>query len=244
MQKNALISLLFSITVLLLSGCATKENPDPYESMNRAIFSFNTQANKYVVGPATDAYVYAIPASPRNGIDNFFNNLGNVGNVINDLLQAEWYWAYNDTGRFVLNTIFGVFGFFDVAKTVGLYRHPQNFGITLGKWGYKNSAYFVIPILGPSTIRDTAALIPDYWVYPLQYDEINFPYNLAITGIYGLNLSSKYLPQLNNLTEFAFDPYIAARNAYLQYINHLIDPKENSDNDMNIRERSRLPTNY
>lgn len=220
----------------LLFGCATVKNPDPYEPMNRAIFKFNNTAYEYVIGPTTNAYVYVTPTGFRNGVNNFFSNLGNVGNVGNDLLQAEWYYAFSDTSRFVLNTIFGVFGLFDVASTIGLKPHTQNFGLTLAKWGYTNSAYLVLPIIGPSTVRDTIGIVPDYLVYPLQYGQMPFPTNLAVTGLYGINKSSLFLPQYNNLTEFAFDPYIAVRNAYLQSMNHLIDPKKANKNKKDTAE--------
>ncbi|MCF6775672.1 VacJ family lipoprotein [Thiotrichales bacterium 19X7-9] len=235
MHKQVINSILLLLSVLFISSCATKSNPDPYEPMNRAIFNFNDTAYKYAVGPATDAYVYTVPGEFRSGINNFFTNLGNVSNITNDLLQAEWYYAFVDSSRLVLNTIFGVFGFFDVAKTVGLNRHTQTFGLTLAKWGYTNSAYLVLPIIGPSTVRDTIGLIPDYYLYPLQYSKIPFPLNLATAGIYGLNQSAIYLPQYNSLTEFAFDPYVATRNAYLQYMNHLIDPNKNPDAGVNFK---------
>ncbi|MCF6764505.1 VacJ family lipoprotein [Thiotrichales bacterium 19S3-7] len=235
MHKHIINTMLLVLAMMLFSGCATKQNPDPYESMNRAIFNFNDTTYKYAIGPATDAYVYTVPGEFRNGVDNFFSNLGNVSNITNDLLQAEWYYAFVDSSRFVLNSIFGVFGLFDVAKTIGLEAHTQTFGLTLAKWGYTNSAYLVIPIIGPSTVRDTIGLVPDYLLYPLQYGSIPFPLNLATAGLYGVNQSSIYLPQYNNITEFAFDPYIATRNAYLQYMNHLIDPKGNPNKGVNLK---------
>lgn len=217
--------------LIALSGCATatKDNPDPYEGYNRAIYSFNGYAYDYAVGPVADAYTFVLPTMFQHGVSNFFNNTFEISHVVNDLLQFEFANAGKDATRFVLNTIFGVVGLFDVATTIGLEPRQQNFGLTMAKWGWEDSAYFVLPLAGPSTVRDTLGVIPDAFMNPLLYasTSIFLPgYNgglisdgvsWGIFGVYAVSQASIFLPQMEGLTEYAIDPYIAVRNAYLQY---------------------------
>ena len=225
------LALTGGIVVLSACATATKDNPDPYESYNRAMFSFNQYTYDYVFDPVTDVYAFIFPTPVRHGIGNFFNNIFEVPHVINDILQLDFVNAGNDAGRFVINTVFGFAGFVDVARTIGLEPHIQTFGLTLASWGWEDSTYVVLPFLGPSTIRDTVSYIPDIYFNPITYVAgptiflagysgfglISDGVAWGVTGAYALNEASIYLPFYYNATEFAIDPYIAVRDGYMQY---------------------------
>ncbi|WP_119344397.1 MlaA family lipoprotein [Facilibium subflavum] len=204
-------------SALLLSGCATQQNRDPLEGYNRAIFAFNQVSYDYALIPLANGYDYVVPDPVQNGIDNAYNNILEPGRMANDLLQLNVYYFLKDTARFVANTVFGVFGLFDVAKTMGLPRRQQNFGFTLAYWGYKTSPYFVVPLFGPSTIGNSIGDIVDTAFNPLSYTYVA-PKEVGWSafGIYKANQGVQYLPQYKKLTNSAIDPYVAVRNAYLQ----------------------------
>lgn len=228
MLKTARVALIAGI-IFIASGCATKQNPDPLEGYNRAMFSFNSYAYEYAIGPVVDVYDFVLPDDAQHGVGNFFNNSFEISHVVNDILQWQWAEAGKDATRLVLNTIFGVFGLFDVAASIGLPPHQQNFGLTMAKWGWEESAYFVWPLAGPSTIRDTVGVIPDIYLNPWTYasstiflfyanpDYISQGLSWGLFGLYSVNQAAIYLPQMNGLTQYAIDPYIAVRNAYLQF---------------------------
>jgi len=203
-------------TMMLLSSCATQQNLDPMEGYNRVAFQFNMDFNKTFVEPAISGYQYVVPSDARTGVRNFFNNIFTVPAIANDVLQLNWRYTLNDVGRLVLNTTLGLFGLIDVASKVGLEPHTQSFGLTLARWGiWRDSPYFVIPFLGPSTLRDTFSLVPDYFMNPIHYIRPTW-YQYPIAGLYMLQLATDTLPKLYFITEDAIDPYIATRNAYLQ----------------------------
>lgn len=228
MVKNCRILVLIFI-LFAASGCATKENPDPLESYNRVMFGFNEYAYEYAIGPVTEIYTFVLPEDFQHGVTNFFNNTFEISHFVNDLLQLEFADAGISISRFAINTTMGILGFFDVAEKFGLPGHVQNFGLTFAYWGWDESAYLVLPLAGPTTVRDTVALLPDYYLNPLNYayTSILLPgYNggflsdgvaWGIFGVYAVNQASIYLPQMDNLTEYAIDPYIAVRNAFLQF---------------------------
>ena len=203
-------------TVLLLSGCATQQNPDPLEGYNRVAFQFNMDFNKTFVEPAVSGYKYVVPSEARTGVRNFFNNIFTVPDIANDVLQLNWRYTLRDVGRLVLNTTLGLFGVIDVASKVRLEPHTQSFGLMLARWGiWPDSPYFIIPVLGPSTLRDTLSLVPDYFMNPVSYVRPTW-HQYPIAGLYMLQLATDTLPKLDSITQDAIDPYIAMRNAYLQ----------------------------
>ena len=235
MKKVVLKTVGVGLIALSLAGCATKGNPDPYEGYNRAMFKFNAAAYEYAVGPVTDGYTYITPAFFREGTRNFFDNTFEVPRFGNSILQADPGEAGKHALRLVLNTVFGVFGLFDVASTMGLPAEENNFGLTLAKWGYRDSPYFVLPFMGPSTVRDTIGLIPDYFMNPFNLDFyfnsprfVNVYLNYGLSGLYVVNTGAEFLPKYYNLTDYAIDPYIAVRNAYLQYTNAKIKERFDS----------------
>ncbi|SEM71926.1 phospholipid-binding lipoprotein MlaA [Pseudomonas sp. ok272] len=135
---------------------------DPMESWNRRVYHFNYRFDQWVALPVVDGYRYVTPSFLRTGVSNFFNNLGDVGNLVNSLLQFKGHRSMEVTGRLLLNTTLGVGGLWDPATAMGLPRQSEDFGQTLGFYGVPDGAYFVLPLLGPSNIRDTAGLAVDY----------------------------------------------------------------------------------
>ena len=214
------------VLILLLCGCATKNNPDPLEPYNRAVFKLNDYSYRYVFDPINSVYTTITPDFFREGTTNFFDNTFEFSRTGNSILQGDLAAAGKHILRFTLNTIFGVFGLVDVAQNMGLPAHPNTFGMTLYKWGYTNSAYFVLPLLGPSTLRDTIGMVPDYFMDPINIDAyfvanplLSDGVGYGMTGLYVINTNSNFLPKYSAMTKYAIDPYIATRNAYLQYTN-------------------------
>jgi phospholipid-binding lipoprotein MlaA len=148
---------------------ATELNSDPYERLNRNLFAFNDGLDRYLMKPVSKGYDTIMPVPLSRGITNFFNNLGEPRTVFNAALQGKLVQAASSTVRFVINTTLGVGGLFDVARHGGMKPHKEDFGQTLAVWGVKGSSYFVIPILGPSSVRDTTGEIVDFFTYPLLY---------------------------------------------------------------------------
>ncbi|WP_116964618.1 VacJ family lipoprotein [Fastidiosibacter lacustris] len=217
-------TISISTFALALSGCATQQNRDPWEGYNRAIFKFNQITYDYAFIPAAKGYVYIVPNEVQTGIDNTYNNILEPGRVANNLLQFNLDYAWRDTARFLANTIFGVFGLFDVGKTLGLPRRTQNFGFTLAKWGYRYSPYFILPILGPNTFGGATGNLVDSVFNPLNYTYISpRVVSWSAYGIYKSNEGVQYLSLYERLMNSSIDPYIAARNAYLQNYDYELD---------------------
>lgn len=218
MMITRLVFGLVALFIAMNSAAATYySNPDdPYEDFNRHAFKLNEGIDKAIFKPVATVYKTVLPWPVTKGVNNFFSNLREVPTVINDLLQAKFYQATSDTWRFVINSTVGVFGLIDVASKIGLEKHYQDLGLTLATWGYKNSAYLVLPIFGPSTVRDGIA-------FPINNAYFNiYPYIYPVTTrntLYGLNLINTRA-QLLEVDKFieqaAFDRYSFERNAYLQ----------------------------
>jgi phospholipid-binding lipoprotein MlaA len=214
MQKAAL-----ALFALLLAGCATvpsgKPDPrDPWEGFNRASYKFNDALDRAIAKPVAKGYKKVTPRVVRTGVSNFLSNLDTISTVVNDVLQGKMKQAGRDSGRFLLNSTLGLGGLFDPASAAGFERNDEDFGQTLGKWGVKSGPYLMLPILGPSTVRDTFARIPDQFTYPVNYLEDDST-RYIIRGFDFLDLRAGLLdlePQL----EKSYDKYAFIRNAWLQ----------------------------
>lgn len=204
------------LLALMLTGCATQANKDPLEGINRGIYKFNDAADKAVIKPVAGAYKAVVPSPIRSGVNNFFSNLGTFVTAINDLLQFKFNKAMDDAGRFVINSTVGILGVIDVASMDNVPKNNEDFGQTLGYWGVGSGAYVMLPLLGPSTLRDTGGLAVDTWAFdPIGY--IDEP--AARNGLYVLKFVDKraqYLPASDLLDEAALDPYVFMRDAYMQ----------------------------
>jgi phospholipid-binding lipoprotein MlaA len=201
-----------------LGGCATSgaKNPDdPLEGYNRAMFSFNDKLDRYALKPAATAYQKLLPSFMQTGINNFFGNLGDVWTAANNLLQGRGEDGVSDVMRFAVNSTFGLLGFIDVASDAGLQKHRQDFGLTLGVWGVRPGPYLVLPLLGSSTIRDTAALPLDFEAYPWQHVQ-RIDVRNSGTALRLIDARASLLSASNLLEEAALDRYEFIRDAYLQ----------------------------
>lgn len=203
----------------LAAGCSTMTDRadayDPWEGLNRKTFAFNDALDQAVLKPVAKGYEKVTPGFVREGVNNFFGNLEDVGTGLNNFLQGKVGQGLSDTGRVVVNTVLGVFGLWDVATPMGLEKHDEDFGQTLGSWGVPPGPYFVIPILGPSTVRDAPARFVDpqwYWPRVLDNDTLYW----SIFGVDKVRQRANLLKAETLLDEAAIDRYTFIRDAWWQ----------------------------
>lgn len=185
---------------------------DPWEGINRPIFSFNDTLDTYALKPLAQGYQFVTPHIAQVGIHNFFNNLGEAKNLANNLLQAKFHSAGVDTSRFLLNSTIGLVGLIDVATPMGLQRSDEDFGQTLGYWGVNSGPYLVLPLLGPSTLRDAPAILPDTYANPVRYIG-DVPTRNSLYGMSMIDGRAQYLKSEKLITG---DKYNFIRSVYLQ----------------------------
>ncbi|WP_404980760.1 MULTISPECIES: MlaA family lipoprotein [Caballeronia] len=208
---------------LVMTGCATgpDRNPrDPLEPMNRTIFKINDGLDTYVARPVAQFYVDWTPSPFRTAVSNFFSNLGDFSNFANNLLQLKITDATQDLMRIAMNSVFGIGGLIDIASPAGLPKHHQDFGLTLGHYGMPSGPYLVLPLLGPSSVRDSTTWLVDWRVNPVSYagSEIRWP-------LYGVNFVSAradLLGATDLLSQAALDKYAFVRDAYTQRRQYLL----------------------
>ncbi len=197
----------------------TNTQSDPIEGINRAVFAFNETADRFVLKPLATGYHYVTPDPVESGINRMFNNAGELVNIANDLLQGKFALAGTDTGRFLINSTLGLAGFFDVAKDLGLPANEgEDFGQTLGFWGVGEGAYIVLPLFGPSNLRDAPGLVVDSFLNPIgEIDHVP-----TRNHIYGAQAISERSQLLEAEKLIHGDKYIFIRDAYLQRRRHLV----------------------
>jgi phospholipid-binding lipoprotein MlaA len=217
-QRGSLGAAVLAVAVLS-TGCATgpHANPkDPLEPMNRSISRFNDSLDENVLKPVATGYQDVTPDLVQKGVRNVFNNLSDIWSTVNNGLQLKGRDTAESLMRSVVNTVFGVYGIFDVATPIGLQRHPEDFGQTLGAWGVPNGPYVVLPLFGPSTLRDTAGMPVDTSVdYVRNLDHI--PTRNSAMALRVVDKRASLLGASNLLSEAAIDKYSFTRDAYLQY---------------------------
>jgi phospholipid-binding lipoprotein MlaA len=203
-------------SALLLSGCATTSNPkDPFEKFNRAMFSFNDTVDRVALKPAATAYKNVTPSFVQTGVNNFFGNLSDLWSSLNNFAQLKGKNGLNDFGRFAVNSTFGVFGLFDWATPSGMPKHNEDLGQTLGYWGVPPGPYLMLPLLGPSTLRDTAALPGDWWGDPLTHVN-DIPWRNSGIVVRAVDQRASVLDASNLLEDAALDRYEFIRDGYMQ----------------------------
>ena len=217
LHKLALALLLGAF--LGLGGCATGEdrNPrDPLEPLNRAVHSFNTDLlDRAVLKPLAQGYQYIMPEPANQGVTNFFNNLADIRSALNNLLQFKIGRAFSDVGRVAINSTVGVLGLIDVASNLNLPRHGEDFGQTLGVWGFGPGPFIVWPLLGPSSGRDSVGLVVDWYTDPITHiNDDNW--RLGLRGLDLIDTRADLLSASRVLEEAALDPYAFMRDAFLQ----------------------------
>jgi phospholipid-binding lipoprotein MlaA len=212
------------IAALVLTGCANAHNPaDPLEPLNRSIYKFNTTIDKAVVKPVAQGYSKVMPSVGKMMVSNFFSNLDDVVVTANDVLQLKLVQAASDGMRFLVNSTIGIYGLIDVASMGSLKKHNEDFGQTLGKWGVGSGAYLMLPILGPSSVRDGIGRYVD--TFPSLTTQIQDMQtrNQVYLGD-GINRRAELLNQEKVLDDAMLDPYEFIRDAYLQRrINQVYD---------------------
>jgi phospholipid-binding lipoprotein MlaA len=202
----------------LASGCASgpKANPvDPFEPFNRGVMRFNDVVDEAVLVPAATAYRRVLPSLVRTGVNNFFGNLADVWSFANSVMQLKLEHSAQTFMRVNVNTVFGLGGLLDIATEAGIDRHSEDFGQTLGRWGVPSGPYVVLPLLGSSTVRDTAALTIDR-----QGDLLNLihdiPWRNSFYFVRVVDARSNFLRASQLLDNAALDKYTFTRDAYLQ----------------------------
>lgn len=195
-----------------------KEIYDPFEPINRVIFKFNNVADKIVLEPAAKGY-RKLPSPIQTGLGNFFSNLRLPLVIVNQFLQGQFGNAFSSTGRLVINTTIGIAGLVDVAEKVGLDEKEEDFGQTLATWGVGNGPYIVLPIFGPSNLRDAAGMFVTAATDPVNIylaDEGEGDLILFKTAGTAIDQRSKIIDEVNTLRENSVDYYAAVRSSYNQ----------------------------
>jgi phospholipid-binding lipoprotein MlaA len=231
----ALLARLAAAAALVtaLGGCATTaSNPaDPLEPLNRKVFAFNDAVDKAVLKPVAQGYRAVVPPLARAGVTNFFSNLEDPWISANNLLQGKVESALGDFLRFVFNSTIGLLGVLDVASEMGLEKHNEDFGQTLGRWGLRSGAYIVLPFLGPSTVRDGTARVVD-WQGDIVTHLDHVPTRNTLYATRVVSDRSNLFDATSILDEAALDRYTFVRDSWLQRRRSLVydgnPPREES----------------
>jgi phospholipid-binding lipoprotein MlaA len=229
--------------LVLLQACATVANPDPrdpLESFNRGVYGFNDGLDRAVVKPIATVYRDAAPQWFRKGVGNFFGNLGDVWSIVNNALQLRGQDTGDSIGRVMVNTTIGLGGWIDVASDLNIERHTADFGLTLGRWGVPPGPYMVLPLLGPFTLREVAALPVDQ-----QGNLVNQitddPTRYGLTVVNVVDIRAQYLRAGEVVDGAALDAYSFTRDAYLQRQRNRVYDGNPPDEDADPTETNKTP---
>ncbi len=224
-QSSLLKNFILFFNLILLSACASvpggPTEGDPFESYNRAMFSFNEGLDDYILKPVTEGYNTVMPRPVKTGVSNFFSNLGDIFVILNDLLQFKFKQAAQDTSRFVFNSTIGLLGLIDVATPMGIPRHNEDLGQTLATWGIGDGPYIVLPFFGSRTMRGTAGFIVES-VYDPVYKIKNQDTLWSTVSLRAIDTRYKLLKASRIVEQAALDKYSFIRDAYLQHRKNLI----------------------
>ena len=230
----AMASLL--VGAALLTGCATVARPDPndpLESYNRSMTRFNDQVDAMVLKPVATAYREVTPAPVRTGVSNFFANIGDVWSFVNNVLQLRAEAAGSSFMRVNVNTVFGLGGLLDVASELGIERYKQDFGLTLGRWGVGTGPYLVLPILGPSTLRDTLALPVDIKGNVVSHVDPVSARN-SLYALRAVDVRANLLRAGSVLDSAALDKYSFTRDVFLQVRGSQVDAAQRGNGQVDV----------
>lgn len=224
-RPHAPLALASLAAILLLNACAAlppgeRDPRDRFERMNRSVYRFNDALDRGIARPVATTYTRVTPQPIRTGVSNFFENLTYPATMGNDLLQGKPLQFTRDTARFIVNTTIGIGGLFDPATPMGLVANKEDFGQTLGRWGIPAGPYLVLPILGPSTVRDGFGDLVDQFADPKNYVKDD-PTRYSLWALRLLDRRAQLLGT-DNILQRSFDPYAFVRNAYLARRDYLI----------------------
>ena len=214
-----------ALMLAVLSGCASngeeRDPRDPWEGVNRGVYRFNDEFDKYVATPVAKGYQKVLHREIRSRVGNFFSNVQDIFIGVNNFLQGKFQDGVNDWARFAFNSTFGLLGIHDVASEWGLEKHNEDFGQTFGRWGSPSGPYLVLPFLGSSTVRDGIGTGFDYYFAPLG-EARPIALRNTLFGLYLVNTRAELLDASRILEEAALDRYVFQRDAYLQRRRSLI----------------------
>jgi len=227
------------IALLLLSGCATAPgrttNDDPLQGFNRGVYKFNTVVDNATLKPVAKGYQKITPQWMRTGVSNFFSNLGEPWTMVNELFQGKPKAMGQQTGRFLVNTVLGVGGLFDVASKMNLPGSNEDFGQTLAVWGVPSGPYVMLPLLGPSNIRDGFGRVPDYFGHPLTYVNLHWKARTELQVTSAVSARERLLG-IEGTLDKAYDKYGVIRDVWVQQREYQIydgnppQPKDDEEN--------------
>ncbi|GAA0844170.1 MAG: ABC transporter [Cupriavidus sp.] len=221
---------------LVLAGCATGPNAnpaDPLEPFNRGVSTFNDNLDKYALKPVAEGYQDYVPSPVRTAVGNFFSNVSDVYSAANNLLQGKPSRAAEDTMRVAINSVLGIGGLIDIATPAGLPKYKEDFGQTLGVWGMPSGPYLVLPLFGPSSVRDASGMVVDRFMDPTSYISPWYA-GLSLSAVRVVDGRAQLLGASNLIEAAALDKYAFLRDSYLQrrqYLIHDGNPPSQDDDD-------------
>ena len=221
-MKYSLAAVILS-ALLLIQGCSTSKktvshewntSPDPLEGLNRSIYAFNNKADKYILRPVANGYHSVMPDPAEKSVYTFFSNLGEPLSIVNNLLQGKLDGALNSTYRFTVNSTVGLFGLFDVAKHLGVDRKREDFGQTLAIWGVKPGPYLMLPLVGPTNLRDGISnAISTTAYYPIDEITSSDSGSIGLTALNVINARADLL-QFDKTIDGQLDPYLFIKSTF------------------------------
>jgi phospholipid-binding lipoprotein MlaA len=231
MKRKSVVLFAALSAALCIAGSARAQVSDPFEPVNRAIFSFNDALDRNVLKPVAQGYVNVVPSLIRRGVSNVFGNISDAFSAVNNALQGKREPLGNDLGRVLVNSTFGLGGIFDIASEGGIEKYNEDFGQTLGWWGLGPGPYLVIPILGPSNIRDATGLAVHAYVDPVTQIESD-GVMWGVIGLRAIDTRAALLGTEDLVSGAALDKYTFTRSAYMQRRKNLVyDGKPPKDDD-------------
>ena len=226
-------TVLYFVLLSVVSACGTTgkiSEGDPFENFNRGAFKFNQKMDKHIFNPIAEVYDDVLPEVVDEGISNFFSNVNDISVIANDILQGKFAQAFSDLGRLILNSTLGLGGFFDVATDAGLPKHREDFGQTLGKWGFDSGPFIIVPFMGPTTVRAGIGLgVDTIGLNPFTYYPGETVVNGGLMGVQYIDFKADLLSTGELLGIAAVDEYGFLRSVYLQYRDHVTHDRTEDD---------------
>ncbi|UXH79356.1 MlaA family lipoprotein [Roseateles amylovorans] len=214
-------------------GPRARNRLDPWENWNRKVFNFNEKLDENILRPVATAYSDLVPSPARQAVDNFFGNFSDAWSAVNLFLQGRLKTGAQQTMRVAVNSVFGLAGLIDIATPAGLEKNSEDLGRTLGYWGVKTGPYIVWPLLGPSSLRDSATLPANVYYSPAYLFD-NGEYKVGITALQLINTRANLLRVTDMLDGIALDKYTFIRDAYLQRRNVKTHKEQEEDDDYEV----------
>jgi phospholipid-binding lipoprotein MlaA len=234
------LAIILSFSLALNVKNVYSSDDDPLEPINRAIFGFNEVIDDAILEPVAIGYRAVTPDPIEDSVSNFFNNLGEINNIFNSALQLKLDKTVSSSARFVINSTVGVFGLFDIASSLGIERHREDFGQTLGYYGVPAGPYLVLPFFGPSTFRDAPGFYADIAVEKSispVHTELHHEERQVIQATNVIDTRANLLQATKILDTAAKDKYIFLRESYLQKRTKMIaDGKDVKDFEIDVLE--------